>query len=161
VQDQDLTTALPGLAGCAAAPASSALIMRARAFRAWLVGAPDSLAAQGTSEYRLPRRGKPAGGQARLADAGQAGCCRRGVVVLLRGLSGPKKDRARPVIAAPGVRLGPGPVLPGPRRTRQGTEASPVLGIGCPAALRLTRSMCASAVPGPGAAGRQAGRTRR
>jgi len=53
VQDQDHTTALPGLAGSAAAPASSALIMRARAFRAWLVGAPDSLAAQGTSRYRL------------------------------------------------------------------------------------------------------------
>ena len=36
MQDHDHATALPGLAGSAAAPASSALIMPARAFRAWL-----------------------------------------------------------------------------------------------------------------------------
>src|SRR5271165_1453032 len=35
-RDQVRTTALPGLAGTIAMPASSALIVRARAFRAWL-----------------------------------------------------------------------------------------------------------------------------
>ena len=36
MQDQDRATALPGLAGSPSASASSALIMPARAFRAWL-----------------------------------------------------------------------------------------------------------------------------
>src|SRR6266516_6371797 len=54
-----------------------------------LVGAPDSLAAQGTSRYRPSRCGQPAGGLARLADPGQAGCCCPGVVVLPPGQSGP------------------------------------------------------------------------
>ena len=44
-QHQARTTALPGLAGTTAVPASSALIVRARILRAWLEPLTPSLAA--------------------------------------------------------------------------------------------------------------------
>ena len=73
-QDQDHAAASSGLAGRTAASAISALILAARAFRAWLVGALDPVAAQGAPRYALSRCGKPAGDQARLADLGQSRC---------------------------------------------------------------------------------------
>ena len=86
-RDQDHATALPGLAGRAAASASSALIVRARAFRAWLEPLIPSLR-RARLDTGLPAAVSLLAAIRAWLDA-RAWCCRPGVVVLLRGRRGP------------------------------------------------------------------------
>ena len=86
-RDQVRTTALPGLAGTTAVPASSALIVRARAFRAWLEPLIPSLR-RARLDTGLPAAvSLPAARRARSMSAGLAvaalaswSCCRATLV---------------------------------------------------------------------------------
>ena len=115
--DQARTVALPGLAGTTAVPASSAPIARARAFRAWLEPLIPSLR-RARLDTGLPAaasllaamRARPVPDGIAVAALASWSCC--GPSWSLR------KDRSRP--GGPGVRPGPGPHLPSPRRRGRG-----------------------------------------
>ena len=116
-----------------------------------LVGACNSLAAQGPSGDRLSRCGQPAGCLARLAGAEQAGWGRRGVVVLLRGRCGPGglTGHGQRCLGC-GLVLGRSClVLGGPGRGRGVAGPGVRLSGGSAVVPASARSMWASAVPMP------------